>query len=229
MKTSKTVISSIALTTLLAVQPALAKEEQSHAETAKQTLTITSLTIAGAAAAGPIGALAGFLGGAFLDKSADKKNEQISQASQEIDSLNMLVDNQSNHIQQLEKGLAAKLEFQVMFATGKDAVSEGDLNKLEKLAIYLKENTFLNVRLDGHADPRGTEEYNNVLSAVRAKNVAEHLENFGIDPSRIELHAHGESLSEPNPANIDQYSFSRRVDIEVFASNTNEELVSAHP
>jgi peptidoglycan-associated lipoprotein len=48
------------------------------------------------------------------------------------------------------------------------------------------------LRLVGRADPRGTQEYNMVLGAERANNVARYLVQMGVDASRVMQTSRGE-------------------------------------
>ncbi|AWB68558.1 peptidoglycan-associated lipoprotein Pal [Saccharobesus litoralis] len=63
---------------------------------------------------------------------------------------------------------------------------------LEAHAIYLSENSGVKVRVEGHADERGTPEYNIALGERRAKAVARHLENLGVSSSQISVVSYGE-------------------------------------
>jgi peptidoglycan-associated lipoprotein len=67
------------------------------------------------------------------------------------------------------------------------------------------------LRLVGHADPRGDEEYNFALGQRRASSIAEYLEDKGLPPERIETSSRGELEA----AGTDESSFAedRRVDI----------------
>lgn len=60
-----------------------------------------------------------------------------------------------------------------------------------KLAI-LKANTGLTIRIAGHADERGSDEYNLALGARRAASARAYLVNMGIAPARIEVVSYGE-------------------------------------
>lgn len=55
------------------------------------------------------------------------------------------------------------------------------------------------LRISGHADDVGTEDYNYKLSAARAKNVREHLHSLGVNPSQIETLGFGATAPlDPN-------------------------------
>ncbi|HHL18111.1 MAG TPA: peptidoglycan-associated lipoprotein Pal [Thiothrix sp.] len=63
---------------------------------------------------------------------------------------------------------------------------------LEAHAELLKRNPTISMRLEGHADERGTREYNVALSEQRAKSVQWYLRGKGISSARTETVAYGE-------------------------------------
>ncbi len=62
---------------------------------------------------------------------------------------------------------------------------------LRRQAEWLKRYPSVTVRIEGHADERGTREYNLALSARRAAAVKRFLVSQGISPSRISTIAYG--------------------------------------
>ena len=70
-----------------------------------------------------------------------------------------------------------------------------------------------NVRLEGHADERGTREYNMALGERRANAVRDFLVLQGVDSFRIETISYGEE--RPVAMGSDEYSWSqnRRVEL----------------
>ncbi len=63
---------------------------------------------------------------------------------------------------------------------------------LDAHAKYLNENSSVNVLIEGHADERGTPEYNIALGERRAKAVASYLENMGVSSAQISVVSYGE-------------------------------------
>ena len=59
---------------------------------------------------------------------------------------------------------------------------------------WLRQNPRAKVELEGHADSRGTIEYNLALGAKRAKSVKDALVNQGIAADRISTISYGEEL-----------------------------------
>ncbi len=66
-----------------------------------------------------------------------------------------------------------------------------DKPKVVLVADYLKANASDALEIDGHADERGTEEYNRALGERRALALREELIRLGIDPSRVDTVTYG--------------------------------------
>lgn len=186
--------------------------------------TLTAGAATGALLGGPIGMFIGAIGGALIIEKNQDKFDQAEALANEVNKMEETIYVQEVAIQELEQSAAEKLDFLVMFATGDDTLTFEDEQRIKSLAHFLGKNPKLNVRLDGYADPRGTDEYNNVLSSERAQTVAQLLEAEGIEPDRITLHSHGANFTiAPSEQGLytleDQYAFKRRVNIEVYSEN----------
>ncbi|MFM7979358.1 MAG: OmpA family protein, partial [Candidatus Fonsibacter sp.] len=73
------------------------------------------------------------------------------------------------------------------------------VNSLNKQAAFLKANANLNVTVEGHADERGTREYNLALGEKRANVVKDYLISNGIASNRIKVLSYGKERPA-NPA-----------------------------
>ncbi len=202
----------------------------------KQAGVFSSAAILGAAAGGPLGLILGAMGGAYLGEQIEKA-DNTALIQQEISESNMYITQLKNQLAEFEEetthsisdALALdKLEFQILFHTGIDTLSTRGENRIATLANFLLEHPNLSIRLTGHADPRGTDEYNNVLSEHRAISVQQALENYGINTNRIERRAYGALQSSSSKGNYEAYAQDRRVDIEIFNSKPVESIVLAH-
>jgi peptidoglycan-associated lipoprotein len=78
------------------------------------------------------------------------------------------------------------------FDFDKSDVSAEAMDALKAHAVYLTANTDAKVNLAGHADERGTREYNLALGERRGKAVASVLLAEGVAPSQIEVISYGE-------------------------------------
>ena len=63
---------------------------------------------------------------------------------------------------------------------------------LDAHADFLRNNTNINVVVEGHADERGTPEYNIALGERRAKAVAKYLQALGVTADQISIVSYGE-------------------------------------
>lgn len=97
------------------------------------------------------------------------------------------------------KFLADGVPDRVFFATNKSDLTTAASATLAKQATYLKANPTLNVVLEGHADERGTREYNLALGEKRANAVKDYLISNGISSARVNVISYGKE-KPVNPA-----------------------------
>lgn len=85
----------------------------------------------------------------------------------------------------------------------------------EILVAYSKllKSTGENATLEGHADERGTREYNMALGERRGKAVADYLTMQGVGASQLEVVSFGEERPAVADSNESAYSKNRRVEI----------------
>src|SRR5262249_2084076 len=70
---------------------------------------------------------------------------------------------------------------------------------LEEMAAALKAYPSLRLLIEGHADERGTAEYNLALGARRAQSAKDYLVSLGIEPGRLDTISYGEERPlDPN-------------------------------
>jgi peptidoglycan-associated lipoprotein len=80
----------------------------------------------------------------------------------------------------------------IFFDFGQWHVRSDNLPTLKKNASWLSENESKKIEIEGHADKRGTNEYNLVLAEKRAAAVQEYLVQLGIASSKILVVSYGE-------------------------------------
>ena len=66
------------------------------------------------------------------------------------------------------------------------------INRLERIAGFLREHSSVRLRAEGHADERGSSEYNMGLGENRSRAVKNYLTSYGISSDRIDLTSYGE-------------------------------------
>ena len=89
------------------------------------------------------------------------------------------------------KYLASGVPDRVFFATNKSNLTTAARETLRKQAKFLRKNKSLNVTVEGHADERGTREYNLALGERRANAAKDYLMTYGISGKRISVISYG--------------------------------------
>ena len=87
--------------------------------------------------------------------------------------------------------LASGVPDRVFFATNKSSLTTKSRETLRKQATYLRKNKNLNVTIEGHADERGTREFNLALGERRANAAKDYLMTYGISGKRISTISYG--------------------------------------
>ncbi|MBA1339539.1 MAG: peptidoglycan-associated lipoprotein [Pelagibacterales bacterium] len=95
--------------------------------------------------------------------------------------------------------LASGVPDRVFFATNKSSLTTASRETLRKQATYLRKNKNLSVTIEGHADERGTREYNLALGERRANAAKDYLMTYGISGKRVSVISYGKE-KPVNPA-----------------------------
>ena len=99
------------------------------------------------------------------------------------------------------------------FAFGKSTLLSSANQFLDPLVHAMKKNPTLKLKVAGYTDSIGPEEYNTELSRKRAKAVVDYFVSKGIDNSRFEVLAMGESDPVASNATREGRAMNRRVEI----------------
>ncbi len=98
----------------------------------------------------------------------------------------------------------------VFFAFDKYSLKAKARQTLERQATFLKNNPGVKVMLQGHADERGTREYNLALGDRRANAAKDYLIALGIDPNRVTIISYGKERPAVAGSNEAAWSQNRR-------------------
>ncbi len=79
----------------------------------------------------------------------------------------------------------------VFYALNKSSLNAGARTTLEKQAAWLKKYGSIKVMVEGHADERGTREYNLALGERRANAAKDFLVALGVSPNRVKTISYG--------------------------------------
>ncbi len=106
--------------------------------------------------------------------------------------------------------LAAGVPDRVFFATNESILTTKSRDTLRKQATWLRENSNVNVVIEGHADERGTREYNLALGERRANAAKDYLITYGISADRISVISYGKERPVDPGSNPLSWSKNRR-------------------
>jgi len=109
----------------------------------------------------------------------------------------------------------------VHFDFDKSDIRPEDRGTLDLKASILSTNGGIRLRISGHADERGSDEYNLALGTRRATAVKTYLANKGIDGGRMEVVSYGEEQPIATGHDEDSWFQNRRAEFEVTAGGTN--------
>ena len=83
--------------------------------------------------------------------------------------------------------LASGVPDRVFFATNETILTTASRETLRKQAAWLRQNSNVTVVVEGHADERGTREYNLALGERRANAAKDYLMTYGVSSDRIKV------------------------------------------
>jgi peptidoglycan-associated lipoprotein len=98
----------------------------------------------------------------------------------------------------------------VFFETDQTDLTPQARATLDKQAQWLSQYNRYTFTIEGHADERGTREYNIALGAKRAQNVREYLASRGMEPSRMRTISYGKERPVAVCDDISCWSQNRR-------------------
>jgi peptidoglycan-associated lipoprotein len=98
----------------------------------------------------------------------------------------------------------------VFFAFDSSELSSDARNTVERLAAWLERNPNVSLTIEGHADERGTREYNLALGERRANSVRQYLVALGVAPTRLSTISYGKERPAVLGSNEAAWAQNRR-------------------
>ena len=98
----------------------------------------------------------------------------------------------------------------IFFDTDQSEVDAEDQATLKSQAAYLRQYSQVRVTIEGHADERGTREYNLALGERRANAAKNYLAGLGIDAGRISTISYGKERPEATGSDETSWARNRR-------------------
>jgi len=101
----------------------------------------------------------------------------------------------------------------VYFDFDKFNLNSKSLQTLKSAVSAMKDNESIKITIAGHADERGTREYNLALGQRRAEAVKDYFLLNGISSSRVSVKSYGEEQPVAYGSNEESYAKNRRAEI----------------
>jgi outer membrane protein OmpA-like peptidoglycan-associated protein len=139
----------------------------------------------------------------LAERRAQASRQQLEQSRRELEAM---------EARQTARGMVLTLG-DVLFDTDEASLKPGAAPTLDRLAKFLRDNEDARVLIEGYADSRGTDEYNQDLSRRRAAAVATALEARGISNARVNVTGRGETLPVASNETPMGRQLNRRVEI----------------
>jgi outer membrane protein OmpA-like peptidoglycan-associated protein len=149
-----------------------------------------------------IGGVAGGLIGDYMDKQAAQIQEDLKDAK----------------VERVGEGILITFDSGILFDVDSYALKPATRDNLDELAPTLNKYDDTEVKVLGHTDSTGPEEYNKVLSQNRANAVEDFLVSRKVEDSRLEMKGYGET--DPVATNDTEAGrqLNRRVEIVIVAN-----------
>ncbi len=106
--------------------------------------------------------------------------------------------------------LASGVPDRVFFATNESILTTKSRDTLRKQAAWMRKNSDLTFVIEGHADERGTREYNLALGERRANAAKDYLMTYGVDGNRLSVISYGKERPVDSGSNPLSWSKNRR-------------------
>ncbi len=106
--------------------------------------------------------------------------------------------------------LATGVRDRVFFATNRSVLTTASRDVLRKQAAFMRKKKDLTFTIEGHADERGTREFNLALGERRANAVKDYLMTYGISSNRLSVISYGKERPVNSGSNPLAWSQNRR-------------------
>lgn len=189
--------------------------------------------VVGAILGGPVGFIVGAATGGWVGGKVNRERvakeefaAMYEQADALADSLQAMVAGSEGEIKNLQfvmrrqedsyrNALQEAFDVEVYFHTGEAELTDAVAARVERLGEIMNGFDDFAIVIEGHADPRGDETYNDQLSAERAAAVRTALIRAGLPSEKITTRASGERSATSADGDIDAMALERRVDLSI--------------
>lgn len=146
-------------------------------------------------------------------KASDLEGDSMIESETEPDEMG--VTEKELNFQSEESDAGGTLVQTVYFAYDSSYLSAEMREVLAKNASWIRNNQGMSFQLEGHADKRGSVEYNLALGERRAQAVKSYLESLGVDGDRLKTISYGEEKLLSFGDSSEDHKKNRRVNFVV--------------
>lgn len=157
-----------------------------------------------------IGAAVGGVAGGIIGKKMDEQAKELENIP-------------GADVKRVGEGINITFESGVLFATNSSQLNMAAKDNLAKLTDVLNKYPDTYVRVEGHTDNTGTDDYNLTLSEKRAKEVTDYLTLKGVTPGRMKTAWYGEAQPKTGNDTESGKAQNRRVEFSIYANETMKE------
>lgn len=162
----------------------------------------TGNTAIGAIIGATVGGAAGAIIGRRMDKQAEELKKELPNAQ----------------VERVGEGIKITFGSDILFDVNSYALKAATKRQLDDFAQTLNKYPDTDIRIEGHADATGPDDYNLKLSRERANAVGDYLKTQRITSGRLDEIGYGEEQPIADNSTESGRSKNRRVDIAVFAN-----------
>ena len=217
----------------------LAAAEIDDKRRAKNELVgLGSGVLVGSAIAGPVGGIVGGIFGIFMGddyndaKNLELANKELNENKQslvllekEYEQALLLANKKASQLEQVRlvslqtelEQTVVPVEANIQFKTASHQLQPHYQKQLDIIAKSLLDRPNTQIVLEGHADRRGDQSYNEALSEQRIISVKNYLEKEGVKQRQIKTLAYGESQPLDENQSFENDFFDRRVVVKIEA------------
>ncbi|PRY33930.1 outer membrane protein OmpA-like peptidoglycan-associated protein [Spirosoma oryzae] len=162
----------------------------------------TGNTAIGAIIGATVGGAAGAIIGRRMDKQAEEMKRELPNAQ----------------VERVGEGIKITFGSDILFDVNSYALKPETKRQLTEFAQTLNKYPDTDIRIEGHADATGPDDYNLKLSRERAKAVGDYLQAQSVSSGRVDEIGYGEEQPVADNSTEAGRRKNRRVDIAVFAN-----------
>lgn len=164
---------------------------------------------------------------ALITTEASHARKKASKFEAQSTALKMALSSQEQALANKQSEIAALQELQakqtdrgmvltlgdVLFDTNKSTMNSGAMAKMDRIAAFMQAYPDRQVKIEGHTDNTGEDDYNQMLSLQRANAVMAALTDRGIGAGRISTHGLGEAQPVASNDSASSRQLNRRVEM----------------